>query len=89
MKEEVSTIYVEIEEGSAIPVFIPVVAKCHGKSFFEILKQNRSDIDSLRFKEGSYVYCLQSTLNNKDEDVLVAYCGVSKEAVAYLTRSET
>ena len=88
MPKEIKTIYVELDEGSATPVFAPVKAKHYGQEFFEILKQEREDYDSLRFKEGEFVFCLKVEFDDGDELVDVAYCTITKEAVLYITGHE-
>jgi hypothetical protein len=85
MNQELFTILVEIEEGSAKPVFVPVLAKKYGENFFEIVQQGRKDLDSLRFKEGEFVYCLKAEFENRNELSFVAYCSMSKHAVLYMT----
>lgn len=79
-------IYVEILEGSAVPVFVPVNASFFGENFFKISAFERKDLDSLKFKEGDFVFCIKGKLENIDELVWIAYSSISEEAVKYLTK---
>lgn len=77
-------IYVELEEGSATPVFAPVPAIHLGKNFYKIIEHQRKDYDSLRFNTGTFVVCLLSQLWMDKDLVRVAYCEISEEAVKYI-----
>lgn len=75
-------IYVELEEGSATPVFAAVAAIHLGQKFYRILEHNRRDYDALRFNVGTYVFCLTAEI--KGNLMPVAYSEISQEAVEYI-----
>jgi hypothetical protein len=82
---EETIIYVELVERSEKPVFAPVKAKSYGQGFFEILNQGRDDYESLRFKEGEFVFCFKVQFESKKDLTYVAYSLMKKEAVLYIT----
>ncbi len=77
-------IYVEIEEGSGVPVFAPVPAIHLGQKFYKIIEHHRNDYDTLRFNTGTFVCCLMSKLSISEDLVLVAYSEISEDAVTYI-----
>lgn len=81
-------VYVELEEGSAIPMFGEVQATYLGESIFQLADTFRSDFDKARFKPGSYVYCLKAALGTYEELKWVAYSELSEKAAKHITSTQ-
>lgn len=77
---EIVTIYVEVDEGITLPpVFTPVRAEYLGNRFYRILKEENPENEYLRYKEGTYVFCL--LVQNTQGLYPYAYCEVPEETV--------